>query len=69
MENDYTIIYGTVFSQQQQTIIKDYCNKRELKMISVIIIIFGKHNHLDLNPTFTIILKTLKLSSLRCFMV
>ena len=52
IENDYAIIYGTVFSQHQQTLIKNYCNKRKLKMISV-----GynnnwlEHNHLDLNPT------------------
>ena len=52
VENDYAIIYGTVFSQQQQTIIKDYCNKRKLKMISVgYNNLWLEHNHLDLNPT------------------
>ena len=52
VKNDYAIIYGTVFSQYQQTLIKSYCNKRKLKMISVgYNNIWLEHNHLDLNPT------------------
>ena len=52
VEDKYAIFYGTVFTPTQQTLIKDYCKKRKIKIISV-----GYYNawlelnHLDLNPT------------------
>ena len=52
VEKNYCIVYGTVFSKNQQDLIYDFCKKRNLQIISV-----GYYNkwiqknHLELNPT------------------
>lgn len=49
---NYCLVYGTVFSKEQQNLIYDFCKKRNLDIISV-----GYFNHwveknlLELNPT------------------
>jgi hypothetical protein len=52
IEQDYVLIYGTVFSKLQKELINNFCKKRNFKIISV-----GyynkwiKENYLGLNPT------------------
>lgn len=51
-EKEYCLVYGTVFSKEQQNLIYDFCKKKNLELISV-----GYYNHwiknniLELNPT------------------
>ena len=52
IKEEYAIVYGTVFSANQQKLINEFCKKRNLKIISA-----GyynrwiKNNYLGLNPT------------------